>query len=719
MTHWIQQSLNIWSGWFPLAKVFLVIFILDMERKLQVVEFFLGPSMARLALSMMARQRRVRSIITTTTPGSSTSTRNNKISVIVMIYWTSICSLEIFSGSFASRQWWLPWTRRVYRQCLTGRTHANFFSLRTSHWTARVAQGMMSLCESSQKHSLMFFSIFHLTDNTSDLSSAINWNQTKPVCCYARGWTLWPIGWSDPKHIWWNHRTSTPHWSETNGIADRAVRRVKEGTSTVLLQSGLDGKWWADSMESYCYLRNVQDLLADGKTSCERRFEEPFEWPIILFGAMVEHHTIFNVRFSKTSSIWQESLTRDLSWIWADRGVILERSYSDFGFGRFGKLDASEIYLRRINAKEVLITQKGSEFIFTSSRWYSKIVRKRLRIPRTHSKTETNRRERSFQWKNSRRIGRVPTYRNNRWRWSHERLLVDPRWLHLSSSRWTSSSSLCAEGRNIPYSTKIQWCKKVFSHWSGRNARETCRCSMATGKNQLQEGGISRSTKRQKECPLCYIDGNLSSQKCGVRTPIPEVRRKGHASRWHCKRRLWSLRSFYWTGLVCVPNDCRKSNGCYCKITRMWQTSSRRSISIYPRKIGGRSHIAPNSQVRMSRYLDTSTTTQMAEVLGAHWRSRGTSRTKFICTPISRIVVGKTIRGSSIDGKKYQIGNVCLFIENKDYSCHYTWMPLKWLESRRIWLIFFKTLILANQHHFLVTHTWDVLNVNANRMKLL
>ena len=38
----------------------------------------------------------------------------------------------------------------------------------------------------------------------------------------------------------WNHCTSTPHRSETNGIADRAVRRVKEETSAVLLQSGLD-----------------------------------------------------------------------------------------------------------------------------------------------------------------------------------------------------------------------------------------------------------------------------------------------------------------------------------------------------------------------------------------------------------------------------------------------------------------------------------------------
>ena len=49
----------------------------------------------------------------------------------------------------------------------------------------------------------------------------------------------------------WNHCTSTPHRSETNGIAERAVRRVKEGTSAVLLQSGLNESWWADSMECY------------------------------------------------------------------------------------------------------------------------------------------------------------------------------------------------------------------------------------------------------------------------------------------------------------------------------------------------------------------------------------------------------------------------------------------------------------------------------------
>ena len=90
----------------------------------------------------------------------------------------------------------------------------------------------------------------------------------------------------------WNHCTSTPHRSETNGIAERAVRRVKEGTSAVLLQSGLNESWWADSMEYYTYLRNVTDLLSDGKTNYERRFGQPLKGPIIPFVSLVEYHPI-------------------------------------------------------------------------------------------------------------------------------------------------------------------------------------------------------------------------------------------------------------------------------------------------------------------------------------------------------------------------------------------------------------------------------------------
>ena len=87
----------------------------------------------------------------------------------------------------------------------------------------------------------------------------------------------------------WNHCTSTPHRSETHGIAERAVRRVKEGTSAVLLQSGLGNERWVDSMECYCCLRTIQDLLSDVKTP---RFGKPFNGQVITFGAMGEYHHI-------------------------------------------------------------------------------------------------------------------------------------------------------------------------------------------------------------------------------------------------------------------------------------------------------------------------------------------------------------------------------------------------------------------------------------------
>ena len=42
--------------------------------------------------------------------------------------------------------------------------------------------------------------------------------------------------------------------------------------------------------ECYCCLRNVTDLLSDGKTPYERRFGKPFKGPIIPFGSLVECH---------------------------------------------------------------------------------------------------------------------------------------------------------------------------------------------------------------------------------------------------------------------------------------------------------------------------------------------------------------------------------------------------------------------------------------------
>ena len=66
-------------------------------------------------------------------------------------------------------------------------------------------------------------------------------------------------------------------------------------------------------------------------------------------------------RQSENSSIWKESITRNLPRICSDRGVNLEERYSDCWSWRIGKVGCINLNFRRLNAKEVLITQK---FVF-------------------------------------------------------------------------------------------------------------------------------------------------------------------------------------------------------------------------------------------------------------------------------------------------------------------------------------------------------------------
>ena len=75
------------------------------------------------------------------------------------------------------------------------------------------------------------------------------------------------------------------------------------------------------------------------------------------------------------------------------------------------KMDPSEIYPRSDNAKEVLTPQRSGHFHTPNCTWYSKIVRKRPRIPRPRSEAGTTCEERRSQWRTSRRSRRFPTDR--------------------------------------------------------------------------------------------------------------------------------------------------------------------------------------------------------------------------------------------------------------------------------------------------------------------
>ena len=148
-------------------------------------------------------------------------------------------------------------------------------------------------------------------------------------------------------------------------------------------------------------------------------------------------------------------LTAGRNW----KGDILVADLEDLE-----KFDASEIYPRRINAKDVLITHKGDEFIFPAADGTAKLSGGDYEFREPTLRREQTARSEDFSWELQGERGESQPTESTDDAEAPARLLV-----------WTSSSTLCAEGRNIPYSTEIHWCDEVYSHWSGRHARETCR----------------------------------------------------------------------------------------------------------------------------------------------------------------------------------------------------------------------------------------------------
>ena len=121
-------------------------------------------------------------------------------------------------------------------------------------------------------------------------------------------------------------------------------------------------------MEYYRFLRNIQDLLSDGKTPYERRFGMPFNGPLIPFGAMVEYHTISAKDMSRLHQLGPKVLPGIfLGYVlYAVRVWNGDIMFTDIE--ELEEMDASEIHARRLNAKEVLTPMKGAKFLYSQSR---------------------------------------------------------------------------------------------------------------------------------------------------------------------------------------------------------------------------------------------------------------------------------------------------------------------------------------------------------------
>ena len=108
------------------------------------------------------------------------------------------------------------------------------------------------------------------------------------------------------------------------------------------------------------------------------------------------------------------------------------------------------------------------------------------------------------------------------------------------------------------------------------------------------------------------INGYMSFEKCWIGGKTPKIQRSSCAPSRYCKRRFRVLRSVHRTRIISIKNDSSRSHGYHLLTAWLHGTSSWRSILPSPGKNGRCSQIMENSQIGVSRHLDSSTTTLMA-----------------------------------------------------------------------------------------------------------
>ena len=73
----------------------------------------------------------------------------------------------------------------------------------------------------------------------------------------------WPAITSAAVEMGWANPHSTPGVPQSNGLAERMIRRVKEGGRSNLIQSGLPYVWWPWAATHHCAARNIQEVDGD------------------------------------------------------------------------------------------------------------------------------------------------------------------------------------------------------------------------------------------------------------------------------------------------------------------------------------------------------------------------------------------------------------------------------------------------------------------------
>ena len=123
---------------------------------------------------------------------------------------------------------------------------------------------------------------------------------------------------------------------------------------------------------------------------------------------------------------------------------------------------------------------------------------------------------------------------------------------------------------------------------------------MAAGKSKKQERGDRRSKEQGQKSSFRVTDESLSSQEFGVRASMSQVQRLFRSPRWHCERWFRIIRSIYWTRIISISNDSRKSHGHYFRLLGCAGQAAD-AVSAYTQSKWRCTDVIENSKVRMSR----------------------------------------------------------------------------------------------------------------------
>ena len=152
------------------------------------------------------------------------------------------------------------------------------------------------------------------------------------------------------------------------------------------------------------------------------------------------------------------------------------------------------------------------------------------------------------------------------------------------------------------------------------------------------------------------------------------------------KRRFRRLCSIHRTRIISFSTDSSIGHGYHLQIATLWWTSSWRSSCLYPVKNGRCSTITENSQFGVSRHLDSSTTTQMAQFMVMYGRPSRSSWAESVRSSIGRTIMGKAIWENPIEtwlGENSQLGmSLCTSWKRIILICVCGWFKTGWKETQ-------------------------------------